>query len=184
MANQNLRVGLMAPDFTLKGVIGSAEPENIRLSDYRGCWTVLFFYPQDFSIVCPTEVKEFSQRIDEFDQLDASVLGVSTQNIDSHRHWIAEQLGNIRYPLLADTEFAASKLYNTLIPEQGIALRGTFIIDPRGVLRLALYHDNAVGRSVTETLRVLAALRTGEYCPAEWQPGEPTLGIPNDDTSL
>jgi peroxiredoxin 2/4 len=183
MATRTLHVGEPAPDFNLKGVINSSEPEDFKLADYRGRWVVLFFYPLDFSIVCPTEVKEFSQRFDEFDQFDAAVFGVSTQNIDSHKKWI-EKLGEIRYPLLADPDYAASEAYNTLIPAEGVALRGTFIIDPRGVLRYALYHDNAIGRSVTETLRVLAALRTGEMCPAEWQPGDPTLTFRDSDTLL
>jgi peroxiredoxin 2/4 len=183
MPNNKFRVGEPAPDFNLKGVLNGNQPEDFKLTDYRGRWVVLFFYPLDFSIVCPTEIKEFSQRFDEFDHYDAAVLGVSTQNIDSHAQWLAK-LGEIRYPLLADPEYTASQAYNTLIPAEGVALRGTFIIDPRGVLRYALYHDNAIGRSVTETLRVLAALRTGEMCPAEWQPGEATIAFRDNDTSL
>lgn len=182
MPTSALRVGKKAPGFILKGVLDHVGIKDYRLSDLRGRWVVLFFYPLDFSIVCPTEVREFSQRFDEFLRYDAAVLGISTQSAESHLKWI-EKLGEIRYPLLADTDHEASTAYNTLIEEEGMALRGTFIIDPDGVLRYALYHDNAIGRSVNETLRILAALRTGEMCPAEWQPGEATLGfgeVPRD----
>ncbi len=175
----SLRIGAKAPDFQVMGVIDSQKPREYALSDYAGKWVVLFFYPLDFSIVCPTEVREFSQRFDEFDHYGASVLGISADSIESHRRWIAD-LGEIRYPLLADTERHACESYGTLAIEGKISLRGTFIIDPEGRLRYALYHDNAIGRSVSETLRVLAALRTGEMCPAEWKPGEATLGFGND----
>jgi len=175
-ANNNLRVGAPAPEIILQGVAESGEVSEYRLSSNRGHWMVIFFYPKDFSIVCPTEVKEFSDRRDEFGALEASVFGISTDTVESHISWI-KKIGAIHYPLLADAAFVASKDYRTLLPDEGVALRGTFIVDPNGILRYALYHDNAVGRSVSETLRVLAALRTGEMCPAEWQPGEPTLGL-------
>jgi alkyl hydroperoxide reductase subunit AhpC len=177
--NNIFRVGAPAPDFKLKGAINYGEVNDYRLADYRGQWVVIFFYPEDFSFVCPTEVKEFSQRFDEFDMIDAVVMGISTDTIDSHIKWL-KTLGNIRYPLLADSEHVASKNYRTFLPDENVSLRGTFIIDPAGRLRYALYHDNAIGRSVGETLRVLAALRTGEMCPAEWQPGDPTLGLHGD----
>ena len=177
--NDDLHVGARAPEIALKGVMNGGELNDYRLADYRGRWIVLFFYPKDFSFVCPTEVKEFSDRWDEFDMVDATVMGISTDSVESHINWIKD-LGRIRYPLLSDVDHSASKKYRTLLPEEGVSLRGTFIIDPFGILRYALYHDNAIGRSVTETLRVLAALRTGEMCPAEWQPGEPTLGLHGD----
>ncbi len=176
---ENFRVGRPAPDFALKGATADGQINDYRLSDYRGRWAVVFFYPQDFSYVCPTEVKEFSERFDEFDMVDAAVLGISTDTVESHARWI-KSLGNVRYPLLSDATHAVSTAYRTFLPEEDVSLRGTFIIDPSGRLRYALYHDNAIGRSVSETLRVLAALRTGEMCPAEWQPGEPTLGIRGD----
>jgi len=175
----NLRVGALAPNFELKGAVAGGVVNDYNLLELRGRWVVLFFYPQDFSIVCPTEVKEFSERFDEFDMVDAAVLGVSTDTVESHVRWIKD-LGTVHYPLLADPAFVASRAYQTFLPDAGVSLRGTFIIDPVGILRYALYHDNAIGRSVTETLRVLAALRTGEMCPAEWQPGEPTLGLHGD----
>jgi alkyl hydroperoxide reductase subunit AhpC len=177
--NNNFRVGAPAPNFALKGAVAGGLVNDYTLLELRGRWVVLFFYPQDFSIVCPTEVKEFSERFDEFDMVDAAVLGVSTDTVESHVRWIKE-LSTVHYPLLADPAFIASKAYRTFLPDEGVSLRGTFIIDPSGILRYALYHDNAIGRSVTETLRVLAALRTGEMCPAEWQPGEPTLGLHGD----
>ena len=179
-ANNDLRVGTRAPELALKGIINGGELNEYRLADYSGRWIVLFFYPKDFSFVCPTEVKEFSQRWDEFDMVDATVMGISTDSIESHINWVKD-LGRIRFPLLSDIDHSASKKYRTLLPDEGVSLRGTFIIDPLGILRYALYHDNAVGRSVSETLRVLAALRTGEMCPAEWQPGDPTLGFGDRD---
>jgi len=175
----NLRVGALAPNLELKGAVAGGVVNDYNLLELRGRWVVLFFYPQDFSIVCPTEVKEFSERFDEFDMVDAVVMGISTDTIESHVKWL-KTLGNIRYPLLADSEHIASKNYRTFLPDENVSLRGTFIIDPAGRLRYALYHDNAIGRSVGETLRVLAALRTGEMCPAEWQPGDPTLGLHGD----
>jgi peroxiredoxin 2/4 len=177
--NNDLRIGNRAPDFALKGVQDGGEIKEYRLSEHRGRWAVVFFYPQDFSFVCPTEVKEFSARWDEFGKLDAAVMGISTDSVETHAKWV-ENLGNIRYPLLSDADHLVSKRYQTFLPDSGVSLRGTFIVDPNGVLRYALYHDNAIGRSVTETLRVLAALRTGEMCPAEWQPGDPTLGVHGD----
>jgi alkyl hydroperoxide reductase subunit AhpC len=176
------RVGAQAPDFKLRGIVSGGEGGTVGdygLNELRGRWVVLFFYPKDFSIVCPTEVREFSDRFDEFEMVDAAVMGISTDTIESHIQWI-KGLGALRYPLLADPAFIASRAYQTFLPDEGVSLRGTFIIDPAGILRYALYHDNAVGRSVSETLRVLAALRTGEMCPAEWQPGEPTLGLRGD----
>jgi alkyl hydroperoxide reductase subunit AhpC len=177
--SDNFRVGAPAPFFKLKGIISGLEPAEYGLVGLRGRWVVIFFYPKDFSIVCPTEVREFSERFDEFDLVDTEVLGISTDTIESHIKWVKE-LGAIRYPLLADPDHAVSAAYHTFLPDEGVSLRATFIIDPAGRLRYALYHDNAIGRSVSETLRVLAALRTGEMCPAEWQPGEPTFGILGD----
>ena len=177
--NNIFRLGLPAPDFKLKGTTPDGSIADYSLSEARGHWVVLFFYPKDFSYICPTEVKEFSYRFDEFDMVDAVVFGVSTDSIESHVKWI-NALGDIRYPLLSDSQYAASKAYGTFLPDESISLRGTFIIDPAGVLRYVLYHDNAIGRSVNETLRVLSALRTGEMCPAEWQPGEPTIGLQGD----
>jgi peroxiredoxin (alkyl hydroperoxide reductase subunit C) len=167
-------VGKQAPDFKLEGV-SHEEWETHALADYRGKWLVLFFYPLDFTFVCPTEITGFSKADGEFEKLNAKVLGVSTDSKHSHKAWLKE-LGALRYPLLADKTMKVSRDYGVLIEEEGIALRGTFIIDPEGKVRYALVHDNGVGRSVKETLRALQALQSGELCPVEWMPGEKTLG--------
>lgn len=167
-------VGRPAPDFSMEGVVGT-KFETHTLAQYRGKWVVLFFYPLDFTFICPTEITAFSKHYDDFEQANAVVFGVSTDSIHSHKAWLKE-LGDLRYPLLSDMSHAVSREYGVLIEEKGIALRGTFIIDPEGILRYALYHDLGVGRSVGECLRVLSALQTGELCPVEWKQGEKTLG--------
>lgn len=170
-----LLVGKPAPQFMTEGVMNSQGFKKHSLSDYHGKWVVLFFYPQDFTFICPTEILQFSKRMDEFEKLNATVLGVSTDSKHSHKAWLKE-LGDLRYPLLEDVTHGICRAYGTLIEEQGISLRCTFIIDDTGVVQYALYHSNNVGRSVEEVLRALKALQTGELCPVEWQPGEKTLG--------
>lgn len=169
-----IQVGQQAPDFTLEGVIGDIFT-TVTLSDFRDKWVVLFFWPLDFSFVCPTEVTEFSRRHDEFEELDAVVLGASTDSKYAHKAW-TEQIGPTSFPLLSDITKEVSRNYGILIESQGIALRGTFIIDPKGKLRYQVVHDLNIGRSIDEVLRVLKALQTGELCPVEWAPGKPTLG--------
>jgi alkyl hydroperoxide reductase subunit AhpC len=168
-----IQVGQQAPDFSLEGVIDS-EFITVNLSDYRGKWVVLFFWPLDFTFICPTEVLEFGHRKDEFEDLNALVLGASTDSKYAHKAW-TERIGQTTFPLLSDITKEVSRNYGILIEGQGIALRGTFIIDPQGKIRYQLVHDLNVGRSVDEILRVLRALQTGELCPVEWKPGEKTL---------
>jgi len=170
-----LQVGKMAPEFSTEVVIGS-EVKNVKLSDYKGKkWVVLFFYPLDFTFVCPTEIVEMSQKYEEFTKLNCEVLGGSTDSVYSHKTWLKE-LGGLNYPLFSDMNREMSREYGVLIEEKGHALRGTFIIDPEGVLRYMVVHDLTVGRSADETLRVLTSLQTGELCPANWKPGQKTLG--------
>jgi len=171
-----LMVGQKAPDFTLDGVIGKGDFKTFNLSDFKGKWVVLFFYPLDFTFVCPTEITGFSKRDEEFKKLNAVVLGASTDSKFSHKAWIQGTLGEIRYPLLSDMNRDVSRKYGALIEEKGHTTRATFIIDPEGTLQYALYHNTNVGRSVEETVRVLEALQTGERCPVEWKKGEKTLG--------
>lgn len=169
-------VGKQAPVFKLKGIAKAEDDfKDYALTDYRGKWVVLFFYPLDFTFICPTEITGFSKQYAEFEKLNAVVLGVSTDSVHSHKAWLKD-LGPLNYPLLADKTMATCRDYGTLIEEEGIALRGTFIIDPEGRVRYASYHEDFVGRSVKETMRVLEALQTGERCPVEWAPGEKTLG--------
>jgi alkyl hydroperoxide reductase subunit AhpC len=169
------RVGHRAPDFTVTAVV-NGDFKDVSLADSRGKWTVLFFYPLDFTFICPTEITEFSKRIDEFKELNSVVLGCSTDSHHSHKAWIKNGLGEVKYPLLADITREVSRQYGVLMEDKGFALRGTFIIDPEGKLRYAQMNDTGVGRSVSEVIRTLAALQTGELCPVEWKPGQKTLG--------
>ncbi|HXN40285.1 MAG TPA: peroxiredoxin [Myxococcaceae bacterium] len=169
-------VGQQAPDFTLDGVVGRGDFKKISLTEFRGKWLVLFFYPLDFTVVCPTEILEFSRREADFKRLNAALLGCSVDSVYSHRAWITANLGPLTYPLLSDIKREVSKKYGCFIEGKGHTNRASFIIDPEGVLQYALYQNTDIGRSVAETLRVLEALGTGERCPVEWKRGEKTLG--------
>jgi peroxiredoxin (alkyl hydroperoxide reductase subunit C) len=174
-------VGLPAPDFTLETALGNGKDfGKVSLSDYKGKWLVLFFYPLDFTFVCPTEIIALSDAIEDFKDLDAEVLGVSTDSIHSHRAWIntprdQNGLGGLNYPLASDFLKTTARDYGVLDEEKGVAFRGLFIIDPEGVLRYQVVTDLNIGRSVDETLRVLQALQSGGLCPANWRPGEAHL---------
>ena len=173
---QRAQVGKKAPHFHLEALATDGEQFiHVDSKEMKGKWIVLFFYPLDFTFVCPTEITEYSKRFKEFETLNAVVFGGSTDSVHSHKAWIKE-LGRLNFPLFSDMNKTVSRDYGVLIEEQGIALRGTFIIDPEGILRYSLIHDLGVGRSVTETLRVLKALQTGELCPVEWGEGKKTLG--------
>ncbi|SFJ46594.1 peroxiredoxin [Thermoflavimicrobium dichotomicum] len=171
-------VGKPAPDFELESTKNlETLNENVKLSDYKGKWLVLFFYPMDFTFVCPTEITAFSDNYHEFQALNCEILGVSTDNKYVHRAWIntprsENGLGELNYPLGADTNHKVSRDYGVLIEEKGIAKRGLFIIDPEGIVRYQVVTDLDVGRSVDETLRVLQALQSGGRCPANWKPGQ------------
>jgi peroxiredoxin (alkyl hydroperoxide reductase subunit C) len=179
-----LRVGQTAPAFSATAVYDQ-EFKSIKLSDYRGKYVVLFFYPLDFTFVCPTEITAFSDRYGEFKALNTEILGVSVDSEFSHLAWIqtdrkAGGLGDLSYPLVADLKKEISTAYNVLDPDAGVALRGLFIIDPEGVIQHATINNLAVGRNVDETLRVLQAFQyvqshPDEVCPAGWKPGEKTM---------
>ena len=178
------RVGLQAPDFTATAVVDQ-EFKDISLSQYRGKYVVLFFYPLDFTFVCPTEITAFSDRYDAFKALNTEVLGVSVDSQFSHLAWIQTErkqggLGDIAYPLVADLKKEIASAYNVLDEAEGVALRGLFIINPEGVVQHATVNNLPVGRNVEETLRVLQAFQhveatPDEFCPANWTPGERTL---------
>jgi len=165
-----------APDFDLEAVVGG-QFSRVSLQGLRGKWVVLFFYPLDFTFVCPTEILEFSRRNGEFEEAGAQILSVSVDSKYSHLAW-QKEIGGIAYPMLSDITKRVSAQYGVLLEDEGVALRGLFVIDPEGVVRYELVHDLSVGRSVSETLRVLKALQTGELCPVDWQPGGQTLGAP------
>lgn len=176
-------VGQKAPDFTMKTTANLEKLDSVAtLADYRGKWLVLFFYPLDFTFVCPTEITAFSDRVDEFRELEAEILGVSTDSVHSHKAWIntpREQngLGALHYPLAADMTKEVARDYGVLIEDEGIALRGLFIIDPDGIIRYQVVHDLNVGRNVDEVLRVLEAVQSGGLCAANWKPGQAHLKV-------
>ncbi|MBS3117587.1 peroxiredoxin [Candidatus Woesearchaeota archaeon] len=169
-----VKVGEHVPDLTIEAY-QAGQMKRIKMSDFRGKWVVLFFYPLDFTFVCPTEIKGFSKQESEFEKVNAVVLGASTDSAHSHKAWFERDMPGVKFPVLADTSHQLSRAYGVLIEEEGVALRGTFIIDPDGVLRYQVVSDLNVGRSVSETLRVLQALQTGGLCPVDWKPGEKTL---------
>lgn len=175
-------VGKQAPLFEMDAVMPNKEFEKVSLKEIMkaGKWTVLFFYPMDFTFVCPTEITALSDRYQEFADLDTEIIGVSTDTIHTHKAWINTSrkengLGDLNYPLAADTNHVVTKDYGVLIEEQGIALRGLFIISPKGEIQYQTVFHNNVGRDVDEILRVLQALQTGGLCPANWKPGQSTL---------
>lgn len=155
---------------------GSDKFGACSLSDYAGKWLVLFFYPRDFTFICPTELKGFASHEADFKALNADVLAGSTDSAWCHKAWFERDLPDITYPILADTSLAISRDYQVLNEASGEAQRGLFIIDPEGIVKYALVSAGSVGRSVKEVLRVLKALQSGELCPVEWEPGEKTLG--------
>jgi peroxiredoxin 2/4 len=169
-----IQVGQPAPDFTLEGVL-DGEFVSVTLSEQRGKWVVLFFYPLDFTFVCPTEIRGFAQRRLEFEELGTAVFAASVDSKYSHLAWCEHELGKLGFPLLSDITRDVARTYGVLLADEGHTLRGTFIIDPQGLLRYMVVHDNNVGRNTEETLRVLQALQTGELCPVDWRPGEETL---------
>jgi peroxiredoxin (alkyl hydroperoxide reductase subunit C) len=170
-----------APDFTEDAFI-DGEIKKIGLSDYRGRWVVLFFYPADFTFVCPTELGELAANYDKFKELDAEIISVSTDTAFVHKAWHdnSDTIKNIKFPMLADPARRVCSSYYTLIEEEGLSLRATFIIDPEGVIKAFEFHDNNIGRSIQETLRKLQAARfvkknKGQVCPMNWQPGSKAL---------
>ncbi len=171
-----IAIGQPAPDFKNITAYERGEFAKISLGDYRGSWLVFFFYPRDFTFICPTELKGFSKHKQELDKLGAKVLAASTDSEWSHKAWFERDLPDITYPVIADTTHRVSRDYGVLEESTGEAQRGLFIIDPEGIVKYVVISAGSVGRSVKEVIRVLEALQSGELCPVEWEPGEETLG--------
>lgn len=174
-------VGSPAPDFRLDAV-HNGQFKTISLDDLKGKWSIVFFYPLDFTFVCPTEILAFSDRLKEFHDAGAEVYGVSVDSKFTHLAWTntprdSGGIQGLKYPLLADLNKKMALDYGVL--KDGVALRGLFIIDPDGVVQQATINNLAVGRSVDETLRLLKAFQFvrehGEVCPANWQPGADSM---------
>jgi len=184
MSSGNASIGAQAPDFSTTAVVNGDFAENFSMSQFKGKYVVLFFYPLDFTFVCPTEICAFSDRAQEFKELGCEVLACSTDSHFSHLAWTQQSrkqggIGEMNIPLLADTNHDIGKKYGVMIPDAGICYRGLFIIDKAHNLRQITINDLPVGRSVDEILRLVKAFQFvdehGEVCPANWQPGKDTI---------
>ena len=165
-------IGQPAPQFTAPAVIDGGKFKDINLSDFKGRWTVLFFYPLDFTFVCPTELTQFRDKLAKFKELGAEVIGCSIDSVHSHKRWIADDLKDLGYPLIGDVTKRVSRDYGVLLEDMGIATRGTYIVDPEGIVQYIGIHNLNVGRDADEILRVLQGLQSGELCSAGWKPGD------------
>ncbi len=177
-------VAKKAPNFTAQAVLEDNTMEDLTLSDYRGKYVVLFFYPLDFTFVCPSEIIAFDDKLDEFKKRNCEVIGVSVDSQFSHWAWKNTPrnqggLGQIRFPIVADLKKTISKDYGVLLKKEGIALRGLFILDKEGVIHHSTINHLSLGRNVDEVLRTLDALQFteehGEVCPANWNPGDDAM---------
>lgn len=184
-----VKVGETVPDFEFE-VYHHDEAHTISLSSLRGKWVVLVFYPADFTFVCPTELEELAKLYPKFQELGAEIVSVSTDNVYTHKAWhdTSPAIKQITYPMAADPSGKISSAFGVLIegdgvsltPDEGLAMRGTFVIDPTGTLRATEINDNSMGRKAAETLRKLQAAQyvethKGQVCPASWEPGDDTL---------
>jgi peroxiredoxin (alkyl hydroperoxide reductase subunit C) len=177
-----LTVGDRFPDFRLQAAVGlekGKEFEEITSASHPGKWKVVFFWPMDFTFVCPTEIAEFGRRTPDFEDRDTQVLGASTDSQYVHVAWRTHHadLKALPFPMLADTKRELSSALGILHRQEGVALRATFVVDPEGIIRHVSVNDLSVGRNVEEVLRVLDALQTDELCPCNWKKGEPTLEV-------
>ena len=168
-----LRIGDSAPDFTAKGILGG-QVADYSPASFKNKWLVLFFYPADFTFICPTEVTGFSKMTKAFTDQGAAILGVSVDSIDSHRSW-AEELGGLNCPLLGDEAKSLSRAYGVLDEKEGVALRATFIVDPDNTIQHVSVNNLNVGRNPDEILRILDGLQTDELCPCNRTVGGQTL---------
>jgi lipoyl-dependent peroxiredoxin subunit C len=175
-----LTIGDVFPGYELQGVVGLTQGKEFKAINektYEGKWRVVFFWPMDFTFVCPTEIAEFGRREADFRDRDAQVLGVSTDTHYVHLAWRNNHpdLKDLPFPMLADTKRELTSALGVLHKQDGVALRATYIVDPQGIIRFASVTDMNVGRNVDEVLRVLDALQTDELCPCNWKKGEKTL---------
>ncbi|RUL85272.1 peroxiredoxin [Tautonia sociabilis] len=174
-----LTVGDSFPKFRSNACVGASKDSLTTIDNdtYQGQWVVYFFYPKDFTFVCPTEIAEFNKRLGDFKDRDAMVVGGSTDNEFSHLAWCQshEDLKGLKYPLIAAQKLASD--LGILHPEEGVCLRATFIVDPQGTIQFATANGLSVGRNVDEVIRVLDALQSGELCPCNWHKGEETIKV-------
>jgi peroxiredoxin (alkyl hydroperoxide reductase subunit C) len=177
-----LTVGDQFPEYALQAAVSldkGREFQEITHQSYPGQWKVVFFWPMDFTFVCPTEIAAFGHKEGDFRDRDAQVLGISTDTHFVHLAWRNnhDDLRDLPFPMVADTKRELSTALGVLHKQEGVPLRATFIVDPEGTIRFASVNDLSVGRNVDEVLRVLDALQTDELCPCNWKKGEPTLEV-------
>lgn len=178
----SILIGQPAPAFEVKAYDRTKDGTDaqftvVKSADLAGKWVCLYFYPLDFTFVCPTEIVAFNKAVGEFQDRDCVLLTASTDSVYSHKGWCDAHadLKDMKHLMLADTTHSLSRSFGVLKEEAGIAYRGVFLIDPKGVLRWIAIHDLSVGRNVEEVLRVLDALQTDKLCPCNWHKGEKTL---------
>ena len=173
-----IQVGSPAPDFAGEAVVGT-DFKSIKLADFKGKWVVLFFYPLDFTFVCPTEIKGFGDLNSQFADRDTQVLAASTDSEFVHLAWRKDHkdLNDLPFPMLADTAKRLTTALGILDEEEGVAKRATFLVDPDGVIQFAYVTAGSVGRNPQEVLRVLDALQTDELCPCNWNKGDDVLKV-------
>jgi alkyl hydroperoxide reductase subunit AhpC len=177
-----LTVGDQLPAFDLTAVVSldkGKEFTQITEKSHPGKWQVLFFWPMDFTFVCPTEIAAFGKKNSDFQDRDAQLLGISTDTQFVHLAWRKDHkdLRDLPFPMLADTKRELSTGLGVLHKQDGVPLRATFIVDPQGIIRWASVNDLSVGRNVDEVLRTLDALQTDELCPCNWKPGDDVLKV-------
>jgi len=169
-----MKINEQVPEFKTKAFYNN-EIKEVKLSDYKGKWVIMFFYPADFTFVCPTEIGELADNYEKFKEMNTEILSVSCDTEFVHKAWFENS-----ETMLADPTGKISRLFGTYIDEEGLSLRGTFIIDPDGILKAYEIHDNSIGRSSEELIRKVQAAQFvrkhgGEVCPASWKPGKETL---------
>jgi peroxiredoxin len=176
-----VKIGEVVPDVAFKAFHEGKE-KDMNLADFRGKWLVLFFYPADFTFVCPTELEEMASMYEAFQDQDAEVVSVSTDTVFVHKAWHEQSpaIGKVKFPMAADPTGELCMTFDTYIDEEGLSLRGTFVIDPNGVLKMIEVNDNSIGRSAKELMRKLKAAKfvasnNGKVCPASWEEGDDTL---------
>ena len=176
-----VKIGEQVPDMEFQ-VFHDEETKKVKISDYKGRWLVLLFYPADFTFVCPTELEEAAENYAEFKKNNAEVISVSADTVYVHKAWhdTSEAIKKVQYPMAADPTGKLCREFGTYIESEGLSLRGSFLIDPDGVLKSIEIHDNSIGRSAGEILRKLQAAKfvrehKGQVCPASWKPGAKTL---------
>lgn len=177
----NTLINTKVPDFKSQAFV-DGKFQTVTQNDLRGKWSVFFFYPADFTFVCPTELGDMADKYDAFKKMGVEIYSVSTDTHFTHKAWhdTSETIKKIRYPMLADPTGHLSRAFGVHIEEEGLAYRGTFLIDPEGKIKIAEVNDNGIGRNADELLRKVQAAQfvashPNEVCPAKWRPGDKTL---------